>query len=224
VSFVAVIVALSRMRIKGEIKIRSEGVLSDFMKGVAFMRENRQIVHVMILITVFSLAGLPYISLLPVFAAEVFHRGAKGFGFLVGASGIGALLAALGIAAKGDIKNKTRFMAFAGLCFATALFIFSLSKIFIVSLVAIMFGGWGMVSYLATANSFIQVLVPDELRGRVMSVYSFVFLGTVPIGNAIMGTVADNIGTPYAVTGAAIICIIASGIFARRYLGKGLPS
>ena len=81
-----------------------------------------------------------------------------------------------------------------------------------------------MVSYLAVANSFIQVSVPDELRGRVMSVYSFVFLGTVPIGNSIMGIVADKIGTTHAVTGAATLCIIASGIFARKHLGSERPS
>jgi MFS family permease len=220
VSFVAVIAALSRIKIKGDIKVRHEGVLSDVMKGFTFIRGSREIMHVMILITVFSLVGLPYISLLPVFAAEVFQSGAKGFGFLVGASGIGALTAALAIASRGDIRNKTRFMSLAGLCFSIALFVFSLSKIFIISLIAIMFGGLGMVSYLATANSYIQVSVPDELRGRVMSVYSFVFLGTVPIGNSIMGIIADKAGTTNAVTGAGIICIMASGIFAKKYLRK----
>jgi len=220
VSFVAVIAALSSMQIKGEIRIGTEGVLSDFMEGISYIRESREIIHVMLLITVFSLVGLPYISLLPVFAAEVFHKGAKGFGFLVGASGIGALTAALAIAVKGDIVNKTRFMSFAALCFSIALFIFSFSTIFPVSLVVIMFGGWGMVSYLAAANSYIQVSVPDELRGRVMSVYSFVFLGTVPIGNSIMGIVADKTGTTNAVAGAGIICIIASGIFAKKYISK----
>ena len=169
------------------------------------------------------MVGLPYISLLPVFAAEVFNAGAKGFGFLVGASGLGALTAALSIALKGDIKDKTRFMSYSGLCFSIALFIFSFTKIFYVSLFVIMFGGWGMVSYLAAANSYIQVSVPDELRGRVMSVYSFVFLGTVPIGNSIMGVIADKAGTPNAVTGAGVICIIASGIFAKKYLVKNVP-
>ena len=81
-----------------------------------------------------------------------------------------------------------------------------------------MFVGWGMVSYLASANSYIQVSVPDELRGRVMSVYSFVFLGTVPIGNALMGIVADKIGTTHTVTIAGMICIIASAVFAKKYL------
>lgn len=108
-------------------------------------------------------------------------------------------------------------MSYAGLCFSAALFVFSLSKIFLLSLVVIMFGGWGMVSYLAAANSYIQVSVPDNLRGRVMAVYSFVFLGTVPIGNAIMGLAADKAGTPSAVTAAGFLCIIASGIFAKKY-------
>ena len=224
VSFVAVIAALASMRTRGEVRTGTKGVFGEFMEGIAFLRRSREVIHVILLIAVFSLVGLPYISLLPVFAAEVFHRGAKGLGFLVSASGVGALSAALLIAARGDIKNKTRFMSFAGLCFSIALLIFSFSKIFAVSLVTIMFGGWGMVSYLAAANSYIQVSVPDELRGRVMSVYSFVFLGTVPIGNAIMGVVADSVGTTHAVTGAAIFCIIASGIFAKRYLGGNPPS
>ncbi len=223
-SFLAVIAALWSIRIKGETRIGSQGVFKDFMEGIAFLKGSREIIHVILLIMVFSLVGLPYISLLPIFAAEVFQKGAKGFGFLVGASGVGALTAALGIAVQGDIKNKMRFMSYAGLCFSIALFIFSLSKIFLFSLVAILFGGWGMVSYLAVANSHIQVSVPDGLRGRVMAVYSFVFLGTVPIGNTIMGIVADQAGTPRSVTGAAIICIVASGFFAKKHIGNRFSS
>jgi MFS family permease len=167
---------------------------------------------------VFSLVGLPYISLLPVFAEAVFHRGAKGLGFLVGASGIGALTAALGMAYKGNIGNNKKFMSLAALCFSCALFVFSISNVFLLSLGIIMLGGWGMVSYLAAANGYIQVSVPDELRGRVMSVYSFVFLGFVPVGNAIMGFFADIIGTRNAVTAGGAICIVASAVFARKYL------
>jgi MFS family permease len=190
------------------------------MSGIRFVAHSREIRNVFFLIAVFSIIGLPYISLLPIFAAEVFHKGAQGLGFLVGASGIGALTAALGIAALGDIRDKTRFMATTGLCFSLALLAFSLSGIFWLSLLVIMAAGWGMVSYLAAANSFIQVTVPDELRGRVMSVYSLVFLGTVPIGNAVMGFVADMVGTPRAVTASGVICLLAAGVFARRYLAK----
>lgn len=217
-SFVAVIIALSKMRTKGDLMVKSEGIIKDFMRGIHFIKGNKKIIHVIILIAVFSLVGIPYITLLPVFAEEVFHKGARGFGFLVSASGIGALTAALGLAVRGDIKNKTGFMSVAALCFSASLVLFSVSKIFSISLVVIMFAGWGMVSFLASANSYIQVSVPDELRGRVMSVYSFVFLGTVPIGNAIIGVTADMKGTTNAVTAAGVICIIASAVFAKRYL------
>ena len=217
-SFGAVIIALYRIETKGEIRTTSEGMLRDFMNGIRFVVDNRDIRNVFSLIAVFSIIGLPYISLLPVFAAEVFHQGAKGFGFLVGSSGIGALTAALNIAARGDIRNKIRFMALTGLCFSAALLAFSLSGIFWLSLLFIMLCGWGMVSYLAVANSFIQITVPDELRGRVMSVYSLVFIGTVPIGNAIMGVIADQLGTPSAVTVSGVICLFAAAFFARTYL------
>jgi len=220
-SFGAVIIALYRIKAKGEIRGRSEGLLRDFNKGLIFIRGNREIKNVFLLIAVFSIIGLPYISLLPIFAAEVFHAGAKGLGFLVGASGIGALTAALLIAARRDIADKPRFMSFAALTFSAALFLFSLSSIFWLSLLIITAAGWGMVSYLAVANSFIQTTVPDELRGRVMSIYSLVFLGTVPIGNALMGVIADRTGTPHAVTISGVICIIAAAGFAAKYLNKG---
>jgi len=217
-SFVAVIIALYRIETRGEIRGRSEGMLRDFNKGIVFIRANRDMKNVFLLIAVFSVIGLPYISLLPIFAAEVFHAGPKGLGFLVGASGIGALTAALLIAARRDIKDKTRFMSFAALTFSAALFLFSLSNIFWLSLLVIMAAGWGMVSYLAVANSVIQITVPDELRGRVMSLYSLVFLGTVPIGNAIMGIAADYLGTPHAVSVSGLICLLAACLFAKRYL------
>jgi MFS family permease len=218
-SFLAVIFALSKIGARGEARAASEGVLADFMKGIRFIRGDREIKRVVMLIATYSLIGLPYISLLPVFAADVLHRGPQGLGFLVGASGIGALTAALGIAVMGNTMNKSRFMSLAGLCFSFALLVFSLSRVFWLSLVVIAVGGWGMVSYLALANSYIQISVPDELRGRVMSVYSFVFIGFVPVGNAAMGVAADTFGTTHAVMTGAVLCVAASLLFARRHLG-----
>ena len=219
-SFLAVIIALANIEARGETKAASEGVIADLMKGINFIRNHREMKSAFVLIAVFSLVGLPYITLLPVFAGEVFRRGAQGLGFLMAASGIGALTAALGIAARGSIKDNRRFMVFAGLSFSCALLVFSLSKTFWFSLIVIGLGGWGMVSYLAAANSYIQVAVTDELRGRVMSVYSFVFLGFVPIGSSMMGTAAERIGTTNTVAAGAVICIIASLFFARGYLSK----
>jgi MFS family permease len=218
-SFLAVIVALAKIRTTGRSEIKSEGIIRDVMKGIYFLKGREEMLHVIGLIAVFSLVGIPYISLIPVFAGEIFNTGPRGLGFLVGASGIGALTAALGLAAAGNIHNKARFMSAAALCFSIALISFAVSKVFLISLFVIAAGGWGMVSYLATANSYIQVSVPDELRGRVMSVYSFVFLGLIPIGNTVMGISADLIGTTRAVLAGGIICLISSLIFALKYWG-----
>jgi len=216
VSFIAVIIALAKMKIKGYIKENSQGFLRDFIEGIQFIKSKPEIYSVILLIAVFSLSGIPYITFLPVFAGEVLRTGPKGYGFLVGATGAGALSAALFIAFRGDIQRKKRFMSVAALCFSCFLLIFSLSRSFYLSLATLMFLGWGMVSFLATANSFVQLSVSDGFRGRVMSVYALVFLGLAPIGNSLIGMLADAIGTTNAVTVSAMVCIVGSVLFMFR--------
>jgi MFS family permease len=215
-SFIAVIIALSKINIRGEIKESSNGFIRDFTEGIQFMKSKPEIYRIILLIAVFSLIGIPYITFLPVFAVEVFRTGPKGLGFLVSAAGTGALTAALSLAFKGDIKEKNRFMSISALCFSFSLFAFSLSKNFYLSLVILIFIGWGIVSFLATVNSFIQLSVPDNLRGRAMSVYALVFLGTAPLGNSLLGVLANSFGTTRAVSISAIFCIIASIIFSVK--------
>jgi predicted MFS family arabinose efflux permease len=215
-SFIAVIIALSKINIRGEIKESSNGFIRDFTEGIQFMKSKPEIYRIILLIAVFSLIGIPYITFLPVFAVEVFRTGPKGLGFLVSAAGTGALTAALSLAFKGDIKEKNRFMSISALCFSFSLFAFSLSKNFYLSIVILIFIGWGIVSFLATVNSFIQLSVPDNLRGRAMSVYALVFLGTAPLGNSLLGVLANSFGTTRAVSISAIFCIIASIIFSVK--------
>ena len=215
-SFVAVIIALSKMKIQDYVKKDSQGLMKDFMEGIHFIRNKPEIYNIILLIAVFSLLGIPYVTFLPVFAGEVLKAGPKGYGFLVGATGAGALSAALFIAFRGDIEQKKRFMSVAALCFSCFLLVFSLSKTFYLSIVALVFVGWGMVSFLATANSFVQLSVSDSIRGRVMSVYALVFLGFAPIGNSLIGLLADTIGTTGAVSVSAVICIIGSVLFMLR--------
>lgn len=212
-SFIAVIIALSKIRTRGDIQGSSEGFVRDFIEGLQFIKSKPDVYRIIFLIAVFSLVGIPYITFLPVFAVEVLQAGPDGFGFLVSAAGTGALAAALFIAVKGDIQEKNRFISVSALCFSISLFSFSLSKNFPLSIAALIFAGWGIVSFLATANSFIQLSVPDNLRGRVMSVYALVFLGTAPLGNSLMGILAVYIGTTRAVSISAIICIIVSALF-----------
>jgi len=216
ISFIAVIIALSKIKAKGEIIKNSNGIMKDIIEGIQYIKSKSEIYRSIILIAVFSLAGMPFITLLPVFAGEIFRKGPEGFGFLVGATGAGALTAALLLAFRGDIKDKSRFISFSALCFSILLFVFSFSTNFYLSVVILVFIGWALVSFFATMNSFIQLSVPDNLRGRAMSVYTFVFLGTAPIGNSLMGTLADSIGTVRAVTIASVICLIAAISFSVK--------
>lgn len=218
-SFIAVIIALSKIDVKGDIYESSKGFIRDFKEGIEYIKNDAEIYRTIILIAVFSLLGMPFITLLPVFAGEIFKTGAKGFGFLVGATGAGALAAALMIAFKEDIKEKNRFMALSAFVFSVSLLAFSLSKTLYLSMLLLTCMGWSLVSFLATANSFIQLTVPDKLRGRAMSVYTFVFLGTAPVGNSLIGILADHFGTTRAISIASFFCILAAMAFSVKISG-----
>jgi MFS family permease len=216
VSFLAVIIALSKIDVRGDIYESSKGFLQDFIEGITYIKNDAEIYRTIILIAVVSLLGMPFITLLPVYAGEIFRIGPKGFGFLVSATGAGALSAALMLAFLGDIVDKNRFMAVSALCFSFALLAFSSSTALYLSMILLTCIGWSLVSFFATANSFIQLSVPDKLRGRAMSVYTFVFLGTAPIGNSLIGVFADRLGTTRAIEIAAFFCILASAVFSVK--------
>ncbi|MCE5194678.1 MAG: MFS transporter [Nitrospiraceae bacterium] len=217
-SFVAVIIGLSMIKTKGEIKTHSSGFFKDMMEGVHFIRKEKDVLYLMMLIASLSLFGIPFTSFLPVFAEDIFGAGAKGFGLLVSATGLGALTAGVMIAVRGDIRNKMRYMSIAALCFSVSLLFVSVSKVFSITLILLVCAGWGIVSFLATANSFIQLSSTDNLRGRLMSIYAIVFLGFTPIGSFMIGALSDSIGTTLAITFSSIVCLTASGLFLVRYL------
>ena len=227
VSFLAAIVALLMIRTTSDTLAgtahatrRAGGIavlFNDLKEGLSFVRGERPVFRILLLVATFSLLGIPFVTLLPVFAEDILKVGPRGLGILAGSSGIGALTAALYIAFKGEIERKGRLMIRAGMIFGAALLLFSLSREYLFSIVVLVFAGWGVVSFLAVANSFIQLRTPDILRGRVMSVYALVFLGIAPIGNVVMGSVAHVVGTGRAVSIGAGLCLLAI-LLSSRYL------
>lgn len=230
-SFVAAITALVKIKSGREIRTQKyvltkkekghwTAKLSAFFKelceGINFVKNTENVLRIMILVAVFSLFGMPLITLLPVFAEDILKVGPKGLGILGGASGVGSFVAAFFIAFKGDIMEKGRFMFIAAMVFSISILSFSISTNYHASLMILVFTGWGIVSFLAVGNSFIQIATPDMLRGRVMSVYTMVFLGMAPIGNSVMGLIADAAGADKAVSIGAIICISAGLFLAKR--------
>lgn len=218
-SFLAAIIALSKIKtVPPEQQVHWQSLsvfLHDLREGFRFIQLNKDILRIMILVAVFSLFGIPFVTMLPVFAEDILKVGAKGLGYLGGASGLGAFTAALIIAYKGEIKSGGFLMSIAAIIFSMSLMVFSLSHNYHASLIILLFTGWGIVSFLALGNSFIQLTVPDGLRGRIMSVYTLLFLGLSPIGNSIIGLIADLFGANRAITIGSIICLITTTLMIR---------
>lgn len=215
-TFLPVIAALYTIKSKGIKRIHQDGFLSDIRNAWCFIVKERSIFYIMFLIAVFSLLGLPYITLLPIIAGEILNVGAKGFSILLAFVGCGSLLAALTIAYRGEIKEKTRYLIISGFIFSLSLTGLSYSNEFYLSCFFITLVGWGFTSFLATSNIFIQHLVPDSLRGRVMSFYTLVFLGFLPLGNSLAGFTAEAIGTQLTLKIFSVLCLICSIIFSLK--------
>jgi MFS family permease len=216
-SFLAVILALTRISTRGHVHRRQpRGLLSELLEGMRFIRQEPFIRTALMLIACFSLLGLPFVSLLPVFAEEVLDVGAQGLGFLAASAGLGAFLAAVALGLRGSAYGKLGFMRAVAVMFPLSLLGFSLSRHYLLSLALLAVAGWALVSFLAMANSTIQLHCTDAIRGRVMSVYTLVFLGMTPFGNAFMGTAAEHLGTPQAVGAAAGLCLLWAALLGGR--------
>jgi MFS family permease len=221
-SYVAIIIMLGMMRIdRPEEKPKPRPVLKELHEGLIYVRKTPVVLYFILMVAITSLFAIPYIALMPIFARDILHIGAKGLGVLMGCAGVGALIGALSLATFGG-SGRTGVTAFAT-AFISSLAIlgFSFSRVPLLSYALLMVIGWGMITQLATVNTAIQQEVPDELRGRVMSLYVLVFLGFVPIGNLIIGTLAHYAGTPHAVAAGAIVCLVTYSVlfvYARKDL------
>jgi MFS family permease len=147
------------------------------------------------------------------------HGGAAALGSLMGASGVGALCGALLLASRRDLKGLGRWVAVAAAGFGVGLVAFSFSRVFWVSAAILVPIGFSMMIEMGSSNTLIQSMVPDELRGRVMSVYSMMFMGMAPIGSLLAGAAAGHIGAPWTVAIGGIFCAIAAGLFAIKLPG-----
>jgi len=217
ISFIPIILVLITMPVEStQAKTISKGIIKDLKEGFSFVLNTREVLIVITTIMVFSLFGIPYHHFLAVYAEDILKIGAKGLGFLMSSSGLGAFSAAIILAFLGDIRNKKAYMSIAGILFSVFLIAFSLSKTPLLSAVFLFITGWSIVSFLANSNSLIQLSVDDSIRGRVMSVFSLVFLGLSPVGSLIIGSLADYISTPTALVLSGVLCLMAALRFVKR--------
>jgi MFS family permease len=156
---------------------------------------------------------------MPIFADQILHSGAKGLGMLMGASGVGALAGALLLASREDVRGLGRWVAISAGAFGLSLIALALSRSFWLSCALLLPVGFAMMVEMGSSNTLIQSMSPDHLRGRVMSVYSMMFMGMAPVGAALSGVTAARWGAPATVTVAGIVCILASAVFGWRLPG-----
>ncbi|MEY2560144.1 MAG: hypothetical protein QOG51_559 [Verrucomicrobiota bacterium] len=212
ISFIAVLAGLLLMRLpKRQTTIVSEsGPLGQALEGFRYVWTHRRVLTILSLFTVVGIFGWSYSVLMPAFAHDVLHLGANGYGLLMAGSGVGALAAALTVASIGHIL-PTRVMALGGVwIFSIALVLFAFNKNLYIAVLLLAIVGFGVVLYFSTSNTVLQSIVPDEMRGRVMGIWTLIFGGMIPLGSLEAGVMADFIGTPATMAIGALICALAA--------------
>jgi MFS family permease len=214
VSYIAVIVGLMMMRVQGPAHRASPASpWAHTIEGFRFVRQTAPIRAILLLLGLVSLVAMPYTILMPIFADKILHGGARGLGILMGATGVGALLGALTLAARSGVQGLGRWVALSCGGFGVSLILFSLSRNFWLSTILLLPVGFGMMLQMSSSNTLIQAMVPDQLRGRVMAVYSMMFMGVAPFGAFLGGALADRLGAPLTVSMGAVACIGGASLF-----------
>jgi MFS family permease len=217
VSYVAVLAGLLLMRVARKERPPSRGsAFERIREGFRFVARTGPVRALMLLLGLVSLMGMPYAVLMPIFADQILGGGPGSLGILMGASGVGALTGAVTLAARRSLQGLGRWIALASASFGACIILFSLSRSFWLSAALLVPAGFSMMTQMASSNTLIQSMVPDELRGRVMAVYSMMFMGMAPLGALLAGTLAGRLGAPLTVALGGAVCIVGAVVFRLR--------
>jgi MFS family permease len=218
VSYIAVIIGLLLMKVERAPRSNSDSPLDDIIEGFRWVSHTGPIRALLVLLGLVSLVGMPYTVLMPVFADHILHGGAKGLGILMGFTGIGALFGALTLALRTGLKGLGRLISICCAGFGISLIAFGFSKLFWLSAFLLIPAGFFIMLQMACSNTLIQSMVPDALRGRVMALYSMMFMGMAPFGALLGGALADRLGAPITVAVGGLASIMGA-----IWFGKQLP-
>ena len=218
-SYLAVIFALLAMRLAPR---RANDRKMDFWRelgeGVAYTFGLRPIRLIILLIAWVSLVGVSYMTLMPVFVRKVLGGGPHSLGFLMGATGCGALIGAFALASRRSHRGIEKTMVGGSILFSLALIALSLVRTFRLAMPLMFVGGLGMMVQMASANTYLQHLVSDDKRARVMSIYTTAFMGATPIGSFIFGSLASMIGVTRTIAIGGVLALAGSLVFAAKFL------
>jgi MFS family permease len=219
-SFAAVVVALSKVRfdeVPARAAMRSvkdrRALWRDLIEGFRYVRNRPRVSTLLAIAAVNSLFGAPYMTLMPIFARDIFKLGETGLAWMMGTAGAGAFCGALVLAYLGDFKKKGWFVLGGAMAFGLFLIAFAFANRFGPSLLFLFCAGFAIVTSVAVINTLLQKLVTDRMRGRVMSMFILSFMGTMPLGNLIAGAASHRYGARHTLAvGGLIIAVVATTV------------
>ena len=217
ISYVAVIASLLAMRLPAAAARRERArMLDELHSGVRYAFGFAPVRELLLNVALIGTMGMPYAVLMPVFASKVLHGGPHTLGMLMTASGAGALFGTIYLASRHSVVGLGKVIVTAIMMLSAGLIVFSLSHVLWLSLLALPLVGAGMMLQSSSANTILQTIVDEDLRGRVMAFYTVAVLGTQPFGSLAAGALAESIGAPRTILIGAVICIATGVWFAFR--------
>jgi len=217
ISYVAVIIALFAMKVKPKQKTAStKRIWEELKDGASYAFGFVPIRNLLLLLSLVSLVGMPYTILLPIFAKNILGGGPHTLGFLMAGVGCGAIGGAVFLASRKNAQGLEKIIPIASTIFGVGLITFSLSRMFLLSLILIAISGFGMMVQNVSSNTLIQTIVDDNKRGRVMSFHSMAFMGIAPFGSLMAGGIASRIGAPDTLIIGGVACILGAIAFASQ--------
>jgi MFS family permease len=184
-------------------------------EGMCFAWHSPGVRVVLLAVAVTPALGLSYSTLLPVFARDVLHGGAPGYRILLGGAGLGAIAGALGAAARRSVRGTWLVLAGGQVGLGLGLIALALTHYLWVAAACMVVVGFAVAGQLTTTNAFLQTTAPPRLRGRVVSLYIWLFTGISPLGGLTAGWVADHVGASVTATCAGIGCAVSALLIAR---------
>ena len=221
VSFIPVILSLLLMKLpKPKLKPSADKNLKkEFTEALNYIKNKPEINSVLIFVSIMGLLVLPFTTLTPVFAKDIFHGTASTLGIIDGVIGFGALIGALFLASLRQSSNLSKVLAINTVIFGVALALFSQIVILPVALLFITIGAFGMMSVRTISNTIVQIHVPNHFRGRVISIYLMILSTTMPLGSLLIGAISHYIGVQMTVLFEGFLALIIAAFYGR-YLIK----